>query len=416
VSEEFAVYLVVVDPHYALYRYHDTAKAKGLDTIALHTDAKACREQELRYRKLAGVPRDGSAIDKIIECNVYDADAVLAALRPFADQIVGMVAGNEDAVPSCAKAAAALGFEATSPEDADCLHDKRLMKQRFVDHGVTTARFRTVATFDEALAVFNELGGDCMLKVADSNSSAHVHRAVNETELRHVWHSMLEAKVAGPYVLEEHVGGDREISVEGYNGPDGVVFLNACEKFTSKQFVVIGHYVPALIEPDILAATQEQVAKCVKALGINNSVFHCEVHIRDGVPFVIECAGRPPGQFITDLIADAYDIDLTSVAIDLATGKDPQVVPVPPNHWFAQLTVFARDSGTYTGIANLEELRARGGVRSLSTLCEPGDRIEALTNFAHRYGVLVLEGATAEEVRERAAWAKENVYLLTEAT
>lgn len=402
------MYLAIVAPHYALYRYFGAAKKKGYQTLALTHDADDCLTQETRFHAWTHTP-DVSEIDKLLVGRVLSADAIVESLAPYRDEIAGILPGNEAVVPSTLKAAGALGFRAPRPEDAECQHVKSAMKVRLAERGVSTAPFRIVHTVAEAEDAWHGFGGDSMMKVVDESSSRHVYRVHSLADVRAAWAAMTADKHT-EVLLEEYVGG-REVSAEGYVSDGRVTILNSCEKSTSDRFVVIGHYVPSHLDADERAAVEDTATDCVRALGIDNSVFHAEIHLKDGVPYVIECAARPPGQFITDVIDWAYDIDLASVNIDLAVGNPVTIPARPPKSYFAQLSFWTPQSGVFTRVEGIDALRERGGLRTWIVEPRPGDRIEALTRFTNRYGAMVLDDDTPEGVRAKATWAADNVWL-----
>jgi biotin carboxylase len=407
------MYVVFVDPHHSLYGYLGSARRKGFRTLVLTSDAARSRRYESLYHAQTGQP-DVSDVDELIECDVLSAEDILTALKPYADRIAGILPGNESGVPPGFEAARALGFDAAPPEDARCQRLKSEMKQRLAERGVRTSPFRIVRTLAEAEAAWEEFGRDCMVKVADADASLHVYRVSTVDELRSAW-AAIEADGRHPDVIAERFVGGRELSAEGYVCGDRVTILNTCEKVTTDRFVVIGHYVPAHLSAPERAGIDELVTDCVRALGIRNSVFHAEVHIEDGVPYLIECASRPPGQLVIDIIRWAYDIDLTEVNIDLAVGRDVRVAATAPKYHYAQVITYAHDSGVYTATEGMDELYRRGGVKHRYLGVSPGDRIEALSNFRHRYGFVVLEDDTADGVRAKAEWAHHNVWLRVDA-
>jgi hypothetical protein len=337
------MYLVVVAPHHALYRYFGVAKRKGYSTLALTHDKTSCLAYEKHYHQMTNTG-DASEIDELAECRVLSPDSILAALKPYRGQVAGIVPGDESVVSSTFAAAAALGFDGAKPEDVPGLHIEKAMKQRLAERGV---------------------------------------------------HALDEA------------GGGFEVSAQGYVCGDRVSVLNTCAKTTPELFVLAGDYVPSHLGTDDRANVERLAAECALALGVRNSVFHAKIQVRDGVAYVIECASRPPDRFITDLIDLAYRIDLCDISIDLATGKQVKVQSAGPEHYFAQLPLYAREAGIFTGVAGFDQLRGHDALRTWFLDVELGDRVEKLT----RYGAMVLQDDTPEGVRAKAEWAAGNVWL-----
>jgi biotin carboxylase len=259
-----------------------------------------------------------------------------------------------------------------------------------------------------------------MIKMVDFRSSANVYRVTSESHLEQAWDAITTNRLSldVPYplarvaILEEFAGG-RGLTAEGYESGGRVVFLNFCEKVTSDRFIVIDHYVPAELPPAERACVEEAAGTCVRALGVRNSVFHVELHLVDGKPYVIECAARPPGSdIVIDMIRWAHGDDLLAISIDLSAGQPVDARYKDPRGHYAVLSVYSNESGRLVGLTGLAELRRRGGVREWHLTAKLGDRVEALTDFRHQYGSVVLEADTAEDLREKAEWLRRNLRLL----
>lgn len=416
------MYLVVVDPHSPLYDYLDAAHRKGLRTLVLAPDLAACRRQEANHNRHAG-HRPQTQIDELVQCNVASSSAILAALEPYRGRIAGLLPGSETNVTETFEAGTALGFDCAGPEDARSQHVKTAMKSRLVEHGVPTPPFRAAGTLAEAEEAWHSFGRDCIVKMVDYRSSANVYRVRSSAELEQAWDAIMTNRMslrvsfplAKEAIVEEFVGG-RELTAEGYEADGRIEFLNFCEKGTSERFVVVDHFVPAHLSPAEQAAVEEVARACVRALRIRNSVFHVEVHVLDGQPYVIECAARPPGSSgVLKMIRSSHGADLIDIAVDLSIGTPVTTRYREPSGHFAVLSVFTEKSGILTGLTGLAELRGNGGVRHWQLLVRLGDRVEALTDFRRQYGSLILEDKTAEGLRRAVEWTRENLRLLVTA-
>lgn len=418
------MYLAVIDPHAPFDAYLAAARRKGFRTLVLAPDATACRRQEAdRFRVTSPFRSTRTEIDDLVECDVSSTSALLAALEPYRGRIAGLLPGTETAVTETFEAGTALGFDYAAPDDARCQHVKTAMKSRLVERGVPTPPFRAAATFAEAERAWDGFGRDCMVKMVDYRSSANVYRVTSRAGLEQAWDAIatnrLALEVPFPLATEaivEAFTGGREVTAEGYVADGRVEFLNFCEKGTSARFIVVDHFVPAHLSPEERAAIEEVARACVLALGIRNSVFHVELHVVDGQPYVIECASRPPGSAaVLEMIASTHGADLVDIAVDLAVGTPVTVRYQVPSGHFAVLSIVAHQSGLVTGLTGLAELRSRGGVRRWNLSVKIGDRVEALTDFRRQYGSLVLEDETAAGLRSMVEWTRRNLRLLVAA-
>lgn len=411
-------FVVVVEPHFALYRYLRVIHQKGYKTLVLALDPSSTLAAE-RKNDLRVGGAGGSQIDELVRYETLGVESMLKALEPFRGRIAGVVAGEDSAVPIAAELGRALGFDYALPEDAECQHLKTAMKRRLVERGVPTPAFQIARTFEEAVAAWEGFGRDCMVKMVDFAASLNVFRITDREQLAEAWDTIVNNRrqlkaffeLSRDVILEEFVAG-REVTAEGYVQDDRVVVLNFSKKLTESNFIVVGHYIPALVTEEEERQLVDMATQCVRALGLRNSVFHVEVHIRDGAPYVIECAARPPGQHAVELIEKSYGIDLMEISIDLATGKKVDVTRREPRGHHAILALYTKESGILEEVSGLDELRARGGVLHVSLGAQPGDRVEALDTFRNKYGLVILGSDSPHDLREKAQWLRSHVHMV----
>jgi biotin carboxylase len=413
------MYVVILEPRLSLHRYLEIAHEQ-YDTIVVTHDTEHCLRAEAEYRRDAGLA-EGTEIDRIVECDTKDPQAILAALEPFRGAICAVLPADEPVVSVSAAVARGLGLPGPDPEDAICQHIKTHMKLRFQERGVPTPGFRIATELDQALAAWKDFGGDAIVKMVDYEGSVNVFRARSEDDVRDAWTKIMTNEVGVKSALplrrevlvEQPVFG-RELSVEGYVSGDVVVILNSCEKISASNFQIIGHNLPSLLSDDEREELYGVARKAVRALGIRDSVFHLEAHIQDGKAYVIECASRPPGQHVTTLMQRMYGFNLMEISLRLARGQGCDVQPCAPRVHFSIFVLYTLKTGILKQIVGLDELKARGGLEWLEVKVKPGDLVEELRSPTQRYGVVLLSGSTAQEVRDRASWMLQNVKLVVE--
>ena len=413
--------LVIVEPQMALFHYLEVAHRRGFETVVLSSNPDACRAGE-REHNHAFAGTEASHIDDLLECATGNPTSILGALAGLRAPIAGIVAGDDHFVPVTAAVGRALGFEYAPEGDALAQQRKSDMKRRLAAAGVPTPSFAIAGDFASATAAWERFGRDCVIKMVDYQGSMNVSRVRSADQLGDAWAAIrqnlrrvdIQMPLAEEVLLEEFVPG-RELSAEGYVEEDRVVVLNYCEKITAPNFVVIGHYMPALLSGSERDAATPVVERCVRALGIQNAVFHVELHLRNGAPYIIEAAARPPGQHMVELMERSYGWNLMEIVIDLATGAPVTVAPAPPRKHYAMLALYAEDTGKLTRVRGWEELRARPDVLRTRLDLRPGDPVRALETFRDRYGFVIVEHDTASAARDAAHWIREQVALEVDA-
>lgn len=88
------------------------------------------------------------------------------------------------------------------------------------------------------------------------------------------------------------------------------------------------HVVPADTTPQLMVLLGEQTRRIVDAVGFRDGIVHCEWIVSDGVPNLVECAGRFAGDGIIELIERAYPVDLVRAYYAVMKGE-PIPGPLP---------------------------------------------------------------------------------------
>ena len=405
--------LVIVEPHAALFRYLHIARQR-FRVVVLANRPDKCLQQERYFTRSTGMPT-GTQLDRLIQCNTTDVDAMVQALAPWRESVAGILAGDDVFVPISAELGRRFGFDYALKEDAVTQHLKTAMKLRFHKEGVPTPRFIIAGSLDEAKDAWETLGRDSMLKMVDCEASVNIFRVTSVAELEDAWDAIVnnrnQVKMAftpsREVILEEFVSG-RELTVEGYVQNGNVVCLNFCEKITDK-FIVVGHLLPALVSAQEAEVLTKAAREAVLAVGMRNTVFHVEIHLQGNTPYVIECAARPPGANMVELMSRSYGFDLMEISIALATGELVTLCATEPMRHFAMLALYSHEDGILERIEGLEQLQRRGGVVHVHLDVKPGDHVEPLAGMHQGDGFVMLEDTNAVAVREKAKWLRNNV-------
>lgn len=411
-------YVVVVDPVAHFFNYIPAAAALGYKTIVLSSNEEVCRAEKAGHTKMVDDEPQDDGIDVFLTYKADDVESALKALAPYQNDIAGLVAGDEVTVRATAAIGRTLGFDYATVEDAACQQVKSLMKKRLHNCDVSTPRFAVVESLEDALREWYHFGGDCMVKMDDYAMSYGVSRPKTERELITAWNSIDQKRIdldhgfatSNAVVLEEHIGG-REFSIEGYEQEGHIEILNFCEKLTHSNFMVVGHYIPARTDASEAAALNNIAQKCVQALGISNSVFHAEVHVQDGQPYVIECASRPPGQYSVGVMERVYGFDLMQLSINLACRNPIDIRARPPNKWSAIMALYSDKTGIIRKIEALDKLCERAECYDLKCSVAPGDAVHQLETFRDVLGLALLEASDPHSIREVYDWARAAVQF-----
>ncbi|MDU0291036.1 ATP-grasp domain-containing protein [Saccharothrix longispora] len=342
----------------------------------------------------------------------------------FLDVVAGLTGvdavapGLEYAVVAAARAAGSLGLPGAGVRAASVLRDKLTLREVTTAAGMPGPRFAEVRSADDIAAFAG--GGPCVVKPSGRQASlgvllldagADVGAAWAATTTADEGNQIANRPMSWRYLVEERLRGP-EFSTECLVAGGRVVFLNVTAKRTSAgpAPVELGHVVPA--EPP--AEWRGPVDDLVRAVGFDTGILHAEwVRTADG-PRLVECAGRPPGDKIVDLIDLAYRTNLTRHWVDALAGRP--VDPPATASRAAAIAFVTADPGTVLAVDGVEDASALPGVERVDVLRKAGDTLADLRSSWDRVGSAIAVGDTPAEAdaRARAAVAAVRVEVRTE--
>jgi biotin carboxylase len=216
---------------------------------------------------------------------------------------------------------------------------------------------------------------------------------------------------AKPLVMlaEQFVAGD-EYSVELLVRDREPLFANVTEKhlFDGHRPIELGHAVPAPIPPALTSLLVAQTRRVLDAVGFGSGFVHCEWIVMRGVPYLVECAGRMPGDLIVPMIDQAWQTDLVAAFATVMRGELPAPLPTAAPAGSGVCFVKA-DPGEVVSVSGVEEARELDGVISAG--------VNELRSTWDRVGWVFATADTPEEALELAqrAAALITVDVLTDA-
>ncbi len=195
------------------------------------------------------------------------------------------------------------------------------------------------------------------------------------------------------------------MSVELLVADGELLFANVTAKavFPGRHPVEAGHVVPAPIDGPVrdrlLAANDALVA----AVGYGTGAIHSEWIVADGIPYLVECAGRLPGDAIVPLIDLSYDCNLLRLVTDLLSGERPEMPGAPSSG--AAVRFLTGRPGIVRAIHGMERAREVEGVLAAIPTVQVGTPVPPLACSWDRVGHVVTTGPDGPEADRRAAHA-----------
>ena len=329
-----------------------TAKRMGLYTIAV---------------SIPGNYPGFALADKVYYENTVDEDMMLKIARE--EQIDGIVTtGTDVCVQSIGNVCDALNLCGISREAAVIANNKMLMKTKYEEFGVRTARFRQVSFQDPDIKKTIEgLEFPLIFKSVDSSGSRGIIRVDSYDTFDSSMAYVKENTRKDYFLIEEFVEGE-EFGAQAfvYQGEVSFILPHGDYVFHGDTGVPIGHFAPYQLSEDVIEDAKLQLRGAVKAMGLDNCAINADFILKDGKTYVLELGGRCGATCLAELVSIYYGFDYYGSFI--RTYALTQMM--------AYLKVFAADKGfdikpmyetlmpSFTKEAEqmLEEIKAEKGI------------------------------------------------------
>lgn len=337
-------------------------------------------------------------------------------LRPTA--VVPLV---EYATPFAARLSERLGRPGAGLGAAQLLRDKHLLRQVTRAAGIHNPESQEVAGPQDVRAFMARHPGPVILKPANRQAAVGTRVLTSAAEVDEAWLDCLQQDEGAMVpdrpvplrMLVERCVVGQEYSVEMLVQRGTSVFSNVTQKtlHPGVRPVEVGHTVPAPIPGDLEASLVESTARVLAAVAFDSGIVHCEWIVADGVPWLVECAGRFAGDGIIELIERAYPVDLVASFYRVMKGEQlPAPLPARAER-AASVQFLVGEPGILEEVTGLEEARALPGVTSCAVAMSPGDRVPEVRSSWDRLGSALAVGATPAEAAARAQAALDRLTV-----
>ncbi|MET9403085.1 ATP-grasp domain-containing protein [Kitasatospora sp. NPDC002965] len=334
------------------------------------------------------------------------------------DAVRAVLPALEYTVVPAAELAEAWGLPNGGPDAVRLFRDKSLLREATQPAGIAQPDWQRIDGPEEVARFRDAHRGECVLKPTHLQGSLGVQLLGPGDDLDEAWKRTASADQphlrtahagASGYVVEEWLHGG-EFSVEALVLDGRVVFLNTTETelYPGPHPVERGHVVPAPAG----AAAEPAMRTLVTATGFRTGILHAEWILRDGVPHLLECAARLPGDYIPFLIGLAYGSDLFRGYLDVLEGKEPEMAAAPVRG--AAVRFVDAAPGVVREVRGLDAAQSSPGVEYVWVSVEPGGTVPPLTASGARVGEIVAHGADREEAVANALAAATAIEILVD--
>jgi biotin carboxylase len=336
---------------------------------------------------------------------------------------VAVLPGLEYAVPFAARLAERYGTPGAGFGAARILRDKSALRRVTGAAGIANPPSREVGSPVEVREFLDEYGLPAIIKPANRQASLGTHVLTESSDVDEAWR-FAQLQDEGPYVpdrslplrmlVEAFVEG-AEFSVDMVVRDGVPIFGNVTGKrlFPGPHPVELGHTVPADIPGDVMGGLLLDTRRVLDAVGFGSGFVHCEWIVSGGVPHLVECAGRMPGDMIVPMINHAYDTDVVSALLSVMSDQ-PVRVPLPGRPTTRTAIQFLSVApGRVADLGGVEEARALPGVLGADIHVKPGAEVGELRSSHDRVASATAAAPTTAVALEYVAAAVERLVVKT---
>ncbi|WP_018350598.1 ATP-grasp domain-containing protein [Longispora albida] len=334
--------------------------------------------------------------------------------------VTAVIPAVEYAVPFAARLAERYGVPGATLGAAQLLRDKAMLRVASAAAGVLNPASAHVGGPEEVKAFAAEHGCPIILKPSNRQGSVGTRIVRDASEIDAAWiaaTSQDEGKVVPDRGLPMHMLAEEFVAGEEFSVEmlvrDGVnEFANITGKilYPGPQPVELGHVIPGDLPQDVAAEMIAATERVVTATGFRSGVLHCEWIVRDGQPYLVECAGRMPGDGIVDLVKNSWPIDFVPRYAQIMLGQPSEPAPEGPAR--AGVTWFLHtEAGEVESITGLDEAKSVEHVYFAAVSVKPGDTTRELRNSWDRVGQIFAFAVSVPEALDAAQAAAGKIVI-----
>lgn len=368
----------------------------GASFEALHTIQKA-KELGVETIALDGNPNaEGlQAADKGIFVDISNEEATIEVLKQEnPDFILTVPIGRY--LTTIGAANDALSLCGITKQSAQYCTDKYLFHIKMSEAGLRSGNCFLV-TADSLLQEYDSLQYPAVLKPRYGSGSRGIYFLENWEELETTLSEVQSEQE--DYVLEEAARG-KEYGVDGAvtNGEFHLILLREKINTPLPERQAVGYF-SVMPETNV----EQYLQKTVKALKLNNCLFHADLMIEEGHIFAIELSARPSGHYLHNIFTPmATGIDEAEEYIKFMSGQPYSFTPQETKSQLIHF--FDLPQGTVASVKPVETTKLPVGVTLIKSYCtiKPGDILEKVTS-GHSLmgrGYFILQSDSKESLLE----------------
>ena len=273
--------------------------------------------------------QDGSigerTADYFYPVSIVEIDEILEKCKEIKPDAVATIASDLANI-TVSKVAAGLGLPGNTPECIEISTNKYAMRSAFLKAGIPTPAFYKV---DQVQDELYKIKLPIIVKPTDRSGSRAITKITDFKDLEAAIQDAVEQSFEKKAIVEEYIEGN-EYSYETISYRGKHTNLAVTQKYTTgaPHFIETGHCEPSDLSKETLEKVHKTMYAALDALKITDGASHGEFKVTpEGDIRIIEIGSRMGGDCIgSDLVPLSTGYDFMEMVIDVACGKEPQIV------------------------------------------------------------------------------------------
>lgn len=336
-------------------------------------------------------------------------DEVLAVAQ--AEHIDGAaITCNDMGLESVGRCNDVLHLQGISEAVAKCAANKLFMKEKLVNAGVRTAKFKLIHNLEELQKATDELTFPVIVKATDLQGSRGICIVRSAEKLQPAYEEVMSLTHKDFCIVEEFIEGT-EFGAQAFVYKGEVLFVlpHGDETIMCKTAVPVGHYIPYTMSDSLAADVDLQARKAISALGLDNCAVNIDFISRGDQAYIIELTGRGGANGLTDITSEHFGINYYKMIVTTALGGDPREV-------FEKRLTTPRSSVSKMLTSNQSGIALRVSIPSLpdteiTMFINEGDEVRAFTNSNDDIGQIIVSGVDLNDCNQKIRIAESSIKV-----
>jgi len=332
-------------------------------------------------------------------------ETLVAAKTHKVDAI--LTVGTDQPVLTAAKVAKTLNLPSgISPETAEAVTNKRVMKKIFDTNGIPSVAYQLLNA-QSSLKEYENFTYPAVLKPVDSQGQRGIFKVCSPDEIvKHLPETLSFSKTKE--ALLESYYENQEVTVSGWVKEGVTTILTMTDRVTFSEDerigVCVSHEHPSIHTPTYGQTALELTEKIVDAFKIFNGPIYFQFLIGDQGMLVNEIACRIGGAYEDQFIPKITGFDILDAQLNLAAGQPVSTENIYDydfltNSQCVSVQLYFANPGPVKHVSSKNEMLLVEGVDDFRCHYKPGDEIPVIANASARVGFGLIYGEDESAVR-----------------